>query len=645
MSLLPGCMTCLQNTSHSSFITPSYTQQRRKISNLLQCCSSSGNHDRRVVDQSQRRRQSLEQQHYAADGGSVSTTSNVVASSSSTAAAATEVHHVDQSWSVWNEYFMDMDEIVRELHGLDDDIEDAVKKEDYGTAAALKREQEALESQDTVLQIQKDLEAAIREERYSDAAVLRDLGGVRLLGWWVGREGSHDAQGHVIAITRDFSRYVAHAFTGYTLARAVGWMDESSPEISLDAVMMTSVDDDDAEEEDAGTPVFEVFYRQGEDKVGWKHQAAVFNSPVETVGNVVSIEHGMDEDGTDFVKINLAGVVAEEDDEHIQTVEDLVNSLEESDEMVEEDHIADEEEEEEEEEEEKLDDTMTTDDLISALSDMSHALSKRVPADIEWIDRDTFSLVVDEIKQQEILHNPIGLTEEENDTNRNLLTEEEHSATTSALQDDDDDDDDGDDEEEPETLKEIETMVKAALSSADPTVNIMDDVQERSLEPTSSIAGLEGKVTYTRLVAPTVTTDVFQGLYLGSFGPHGPEILEIKRVKLDGQEWVHGVKITGDINVPAGEMSFKARVGREHRLSPDGVYPIEYGVQARYPGQGRVAREGYSSPKWVDGELLTLTKSNALTRGAEVGFVFHVDASKKFLLLFERIDDSIFKDY
>ena len=114
-------MTCLQNTSHSSFITPSYTQQRRKISNLLQCCSSSGNHDRRVVDQSQRRRQSLEQQHYAADGGSVSTTSNVVASSSSTAAAATEVHHVDQSWSVWNEYFMDMDEIVRELHGLDDE--------------------------------------------------------------------------------------------------------------------------------------------------------------------------------------------------------------------------------------------------------------------------------------------------------------------------------------------------------------------------------------------------------------------------------------------------------------------------------------------------------------------------------------------
>ena len=565
-------------------------------------CLSSGNDRRRVLD-GQRRRQ-LET--YDDDDGLVGH-GHGVATAREASGSMNPLVGVDQSWDAWNDYFMEMDEIVRELHGLDDDVEDAVKKEDYQRAAELKREQCALESRDTVLEIQRELEAAVGEERYSDAAVLRDMGGARLLGWWIGKEGSGDAQGHVVAITRDFSRYVAHAYTGYTLARAVGWTKDVSPEISLDAVVMSN-EEEMEEEEDGGTPVFEIFYKRREDGTGWQHQAAVFNSPVESMssGDVVSIidDNGIDHDsGTDFVQINLSGThhhhhdhdhddhdddEEEDDDDAIRTIDDLVNSLDGSDSDGEED----------------------TEELFSALSEMSNLLSKRVPADLEWIDKDNFALVVDERKQKEII-----------------------DVSTRAVQEDAD---------QPETLKEIENMVKAALSSTGATVNMIDDVQERSEEIGPSIAGLEGKVTYTRLVPPTVTTDVFQGLYLGSFGPHGPEIIEIKRVRLDGQEWVQGVKITGDINVPAGEVSFKARVGRENRLSPDGVYPMEYGVQARYPGQGRVAREGFSSPKWVDGELLTLTRSNALTRGADVGFVFHVDASKKFLLLFERIDDSIF---
>lgn len=525
------------------------------------------------------------------------------------------------SWAVWNEYFTKMDEIVRDLHAIDEDILDAVSQEDYGKASALKRDQLALESQDTVLEIQRELNAAIEEERYLDAAALRDSGGARLLGWWVGREGVDDAQGHVIAVTRDFSRYVAHAFTGYTLARAVGWTSESSPEVSIDNVILTRGDTED--EDGGGTPVFEVFYRKGDDGKSWQHQATVFNSPVLQLessseiadgfpsGNVVSVEHGTDEDGTDFVKINLSGKddsPLDDEDDNIRTIDDLVNSLDS------ENDISSDEDEDMEEIIKELDED-DKEDLFSALSEMSLMnLSKRVPAEIEWMDKDSFALIVDENKQKEIIDlDSINVKQQDQDTN-----------------------------DQSETLKEIETMVKAALSSSDSTMTIIDDIQDRKDDRVSSIAGLEGKVTYRRLVTPTVTTDVFQGFYLGSFGPHGPEIIEIRRVQRDGQEWVEGIKITGDINVPAGEISFKARVGRENKLSPAGVYPIEYGVQARYPGQGRVAREGYSSPKWVDGELLTLTKSNSMTRGAEVGFVFNVDASKKFLLLFERIDDSIF---
>jgi hypothetical protein len=60
-------------------------------------------------------------------------------------------------------------------------------------------------------------------------------------------------------------------------------------------------------------------------------------------------------------------------------------------------------------------------------------------------------------------------------------------------------------------------------------------------------------------------------------------------------------------------------------------------VQQRYKGQGRVAREGYSAAKWVDGELLTFSATNPMTRGAELGFVFNIDANRKYLLLFTKV--------
>ena len=494
-------------------------------------------------------------------------------------ASGTGSVEIEDSWRSWQAYFTSMDEIVRELNGVDDDIDAAVKMEDYSRAAALKQEQSALESHDTVLLIQKEMEAAVKEERYEDAAALRDVGGVRLLGWWIGKEGDDDAQGHLITVTRDFGRYVAHAFTGYTLAQALGWSSSDSGNL-VDGMFDGSFTiQEEEEEEDSdgeeGTPVFEVFYRKNENNV-WEHQTAVLNSPA--------------------VQITSAAVESDdEEDDGIHTVDDLVNSLS---------SIESELKEEEENDPEEL---------FAALSEMSIInMSKRVPADIEWIDKDNFVLVVDEVRQKEIIQQ-IG---------------SDQDAGMGA-------------DKEPETLREIENMVKAALSSTDATVNIIDDITKDDAI-SSKIAGLEGKVIYSRLKVPTIHTDAFDGIYLGSFGPHGPEILQVSRTKVDGQEWVQGVKLTGDVNVPAGQVSFKARIGKENKLSSGGIYPVEYGVQARYPGQGRVAREGYSSPKWVDGELLTLTKSNPITRGAEIGFVFQVDQSRKFLLLFERVDDRIF---
>lgn len=59
----------------------------------------------------------------------------------------------------------------------------------------------------------------------------------------------------------------------------------------------------------------------------------------------------------------------------------------------------------------------------------------------------------------------------------------------------------------------------------------------------------------------------------------------------------------------------------------------------RYKGEGRVAQKGFTQPRWVEGELLVFNaKGNALTGGAELGFVWAVPGEKRFLILLNRVD-------
>ena len=151
------------------------------------------------------------------------------------------------------------------------------------------------------------------------------------------------------------------------------------------------------------------------------------------------------------------------------------------------------------------------------------------------------------------------------------------------------------------------------------------------------------RTTYQKLdpavLAPT--TDPLSGLFLGTFGPHGPELLHLERtLDVDGDPAIVATKLTGDRNVPAGEVSFMAKIGPKHKEKSQGIYPDHLRIKARYPGRGRVADYRYANPHWTPGELVQFQSLSAVVGDAELGFMWsvaHKGTTKRFLICLHRI--------
>ena len=340
----------------------------------------------------------------------------------------------------WAAFFEEMDELEDALYETNEALAEAVAREDYGAAGVLKARYKELEGQDTTLGIEGAFASAVSEERYADAARLRDEGGVRMLGWWVGREDDGDMAGHLVEVRRGVGRYVGRAFMG---GGEVG----------------------------DGGEIFEVFYREG---VSGRYESCA------TVldGRMIFLGDDEEEFGEEVEFDGNENNEEDEDDDGIRTVEDLLNMGEEKARVV-----------------VGVDEGMTLDDTDPNLTSMATMITNnRQEAEIEWLDKDRFVLRMD-------VEGGLGTSDE---------------------------------------MQEVERLVTGVMRGKVLSESSLEEEEREEREDRDEEQQQGIEIHYRRL-----REEEKGELYLGSFGPHGQEVVHIYTTTVDGRKIIEGRYVLG----------------------------------------------------------------------------------------------------
>ncbi|KAI3976274.1 hypothetical protein MKX01_021816 [Papaver californicum] len=578
--------------------------------------------------------------------------------SSSSSSSSTE-----WDWSRWNQRFSEIEETESISSVLKYQLRDAVEKEDFEEAVKLKRAIAEATSKDSVAEIMSQLKNAIDEERYHDASKLCRISGSNLVGWWVGcSKDFDDPFGRVVRITPGVGRFVAKSYTPRQLVT-----------------------------KSSGTPLFEIYVvKDANDRY---MQQVVFlrrnkgSSTVSSSSSSSTSPSKVSEDPPNVNSENSADKLVdnEEDEPHKSQDTKSVNIRDTSEEgikgvinflkdkipglklkvmnvNVSEEIIEDGESLEQlvqENENEKTDASETSEDETESLDevlpegfqlreapstrDESKSLAMKLfiggvlhnkddiplkddfvrsPAEIRDMEKDSFVLHIPE----KIVDADIG----------ELEVSEVKLATVAA-----------------EGVSELmpRDVAKAFWSVDKVPSKISKDVREivkLAVSQAQKHNRLSTNTNFSQIISND-DSDPFTGLYIGAFGPYGPEVVQLTRKfgywnstddveNVEFFEYVEAVKLTGDLNVPAGEVTFCAKIGKANRNANRGAFPDELGVVASYKGQGRIAEFGFRNPQWVDGELLQLRGKGMgpYIKGADLGFLYVVP-EQSFLVLFSRL--------
>ncbi|XP_050223455.1 protein EXECUTER 2, chloroplastic [Mercurialis annua] len=582
---------------------------------------------------------------------SSNTTSNLAATSSSS---------LGWDWNRWTRHFSEIEQAESFSSVLKFQLEEAIEKEDFQEAAKLKSAILEATSKDSVAEIMSELQNAIDEERYHDASRLCKYTGSGLVGWWVGYStDSDDPFGRLVRITPGVGRFTGRSFSPRQLATA-------SP----------------------GTPVFEIFVVKDADEsyvmqvvclqrakgtttlsanspskssknpsTSELEKPSAVNAPENEVKIEKSEEKGINIEGAteegiknviNFLKDKIPGlkvkVMNVNASEEVVEDNDTSNQLTRDDEKIASSDNPDPEDELGELEEIQPDGvsleggTDPTEDgkdldmklyiggVVHNDEDMPNKDEYvRLPAEITNVERDSFALEVSEksleYDRNERKASKIKVAAIAAKGVSELMPSDIARAFWS-----------GGDKVSSKVSRDVREIVKLAVNQA--------QKQTRLAKFTN----------FSRITTSSNNFDPFDGLYVGAFGPYGTEVVQLRRKfghwndsddkssEMDFFEYVEAVKLTGDLNVPAGQVTFRAKIGKASRNPNRGLYPDELGVVASYKGQGRIAEFGFRNPQWVDGELLQLSGRGIgpYVKGADLGFLY-VIPEQSFLVLFNRL--------
>ncbi|CAJ2642127.1 unnamed protein product [Trifolium pratense] len=535
-------------------------------------------------------------------------------------------------WNRWCRHFSDIEQAETFASLLKFQLEDAIEKEEFQEAAKLKKAIVEATSKDSVAEIMSQLKNAIDDERYHDASRLCRYTGSGLVGWWVGySKNSEDPFGRIIRISPGMGRFVGKSYsprqlltasTGTPifeiyvvknaddtyhmqvvyLRRAKGNSTSNSPSLPVKGPYKPEVENLSSVEEQE--PEEKVVERNDEKNNNGEAAAeegikSVINFLKEKIpGFKVKVMNvNVDEearDGSDSIK-----QIMEEDGNKTSSSdnpEGEVSNLDEPDEITLEDDG------DSSEDEKDLDMKLFIGGIVHNNEDIATKDEFiRLPAEIKNMETDSF-----------LLHIPRRNLDNDRreDKVRNIkvaalaaqgISELMPSDVAKAFW--------GSDKVSSKVSKSMREIVKLAISQAQKKSRISEDTY------------------FSRIASSKGDFDPFDGLYVGAFGPYGIEIVQLKRKfghwndvdnenktsNIEFFEYVEAVKLTGDLNVPAGQ-------------------------NASYKGQGRIADFGFQNPKWVDGELLQLNGKGMgpHMKGADLGFLYVVP-EQSFLVLFNRL--------
>ncbi|KAL5562679.1 hypothetical protein UlMin_032426 [Ulmus minor] len=570
----------------------------------------------------------------------------------------------DWDWDRWRRHFGEVDEQERLLSVLKSQLGRAVYTEDFEEAARLKVAIAATATNDVVGRVMSKLNNSIEEERYWDAAFIRDNAGAGLVGWWTGiSKDVNDTHGLIIRITAEHGRYVARSYSPRQLATAAagvplfeifltvnkkgeykqqavylkrgGVLQDASFPSKLsdststlkpldsnadksDLLFAVNEDDGDEDDDDVSDPAqgFSGFQNILRDMIpGVKVRVLKVTAPAKVDKDLISkvIEQIIEEDDDEDNDTEMENLEAEDEVLGESDLEKDVIELDADPGIV------------ESEERGEIAFKVVVSSLMQKMSSgMRTRDMLRVPAKLKTNGRSSFSFCIEkDVNQQDSREKERTVLDSNSKLKGRNRIEHVMFDLSKFI---------GKEKIPLKVLKDVGDLISLTLSQA------------QNHQP------LTGTTTFNRIELP-VSSDPLNGLYIGAHGFYSSEVIHLRRKfgqwkedtgtktkessNLEFYEYVEALKITGDPYVPAGQVAFRAKIGKRYQLPHKGIIPEEFGVVARYKGQGRLAAPGFRNPRWVDGELVILD-GKYIKGGPVVGFVYWAP-EYHFLVFFNRL--------